>query len=196
MAQQVVASASMSLDGFIALPDDTVGPLFDWYEAGDVAVSNAGDLPDFHLTPASAAHWRAWIASIGALVVGRRLFDITDGWRGVHPLGVPVVVVTHRAPLDWAHADGADLVFETGGIEAAVATAGRLAGELDVGVAAGSIAGQVLAAGLLDAAAIDLVPVVLGRGKRYFGDQRDVLLGDPTTVVPSTRVTHLVLPVR
>ena len=196
MTQKVVASASMSLDGYIALPDDTIGPLFDWYEAGDVAVPNAGDLPDFHLTPVSAARWRAWTASLGALVVGRGLFDITDGWRGVHPIGVPVVVVTHRAPTDWAHAAGAPFTFVTTGVEDAVATARRIAGERHVGVAAGSIAGQVLAAGLLDEAAIDLVPAVLGRGKRYFGDEGDVVLGDPTTVLPSERVTHLVLPVR
>jgi dihydrofolate reductase len=196
MTGRVIASASTSLDGFVALPDDTIGPLFDWYEAGDVAVPNAGDLPDFHLTRASADHWRAWTASVGALVVGRRLFDLTDGWRGQHPIGVPVVVLTHEPPTDWAYAEGAAFTFVTTGVEDAVATAKRLAGSKDVGVAAGTIAGQVLAAGLLDAAAIDLVPVVLGAGKPFFGHERDVRLGDPTTVIPSARVTHLVLPVR
>jgi hypothetical protein len=67
---------------------------------------SAGDRPDltFHLTPQSAAYWRGWTERLGALVVGRRLFDLTDGWGGTHPLGVPVVVVTHQPRADRPHA--------------------------------------------------------------------------------------------
>ena len=74
------------------------GALFDWYEAGDVEIVNAGDLPPFHLTRESADYWTEWIGELGCLVVGRTLFDITDGWTGEHPLGVPFVVLTHEAP--------------------------------------------------------------------------------------------------
>ena len=89
---KVIASATVSLDGFIADESDQVGPLFDWYEAGGVEVRNAGDLPPFHLTEASAEYWRDCTSALGCLVVGRHLFDITDGWRGIHPLDVPFVV--------------------------------------------------------------------------------------------------------
>ncbi len=186
----------MSLDGFISLPDDTPGPLFDWYAAGDVEVPNAGDLPPFHLTATSAGHWRAWTASLGCLLVGRRLFDLTDGWRGTHPLGVPVVVLTHRPPDGWSYPGSEDFTF-VDDVGAAVARACEIAGDAVVGVAAGQVASQVHAAGLLDEVSVDLVPVLLGAGRRYFTDGGSPLwLGDPTTVITSRRVTHLVLPAR
>ena len=191
---RVVSSASMSLDGFIAHPDDTPGALFDWYGSGDVEVRTARHDLTFRLTPQSAAHWTAWVADLGALVVGRRLFDLTDGWGGHHPLGVPVVVVTHRAPEDWPHA-GPTTGFARD-VGAAVARAQQLAGDATVGVAAGTIASQCLALGLLDEVAVDLVPVVLGAGRRYLTEGTTAHLGDPTTCVPGDRVTHLRFPVR
>ncbi len=98
---RVVSSASMSLDGFVASEDNDPGALFDWYEAGDVEVVNAGTLPPFHLTRESADYWMEWTGELGCLVVGRTLFDITDGWAGEHPLGVPfgdptVIIPTTR----------------------------------------------------------------------------------------------------
>lgn len=194
---RVVCSASMSLDGFVAQENNDPGRLFDWYEAGDVEVLTASEPAAFHLTPTSADYWRSWVGELGCLVVGRLLFDITDGWGGQHPLGVPFVVLTHEAPEDWAHAHTGNAHFVTGGIEAAVALAQELAGDRTVGIAAGTVAGQALAAGLVDEVAVDLVPVVLGSGHRYFADvdPAAVRLGDPTTVIPSTRVTHLVFPV-
>lgn len=195
---KVISSASMSLDGFIANADQTVGPLFDWYDNGDQAVPSASPDVNFHLSPASADHWRAWTASVGALVVGRELFDLTDGWHGTHPLGVPVVVLTHDPPTDWSYPGSEEFHFVTDGIEAAVAVAQQLAGSKVVGVAAGTIARQCLEAGLLDEVAVDLVPLVMGTGRPYFGELtggRPALLGDPTTVIQGDRVTHLVFPV-
>lgn len=194
---KVVTSASMSLDGFVAYPNDDPGPLFDWYEAGDVEVVTASEPASFHLTPTSAEYWRDFVGQVGCLVVGRHLFDITDGWSGVHPLGVPFVVLTHEVPRDWKHAATGNAHFVTDGIEAAIAQAQELAGDKTVAVAAGVVGGQALAAGLVDEVAIDLVPVVLGEGHRFFADvdPRAVRLGDPTVIVPSTRVTHLVFPV-
>jgi dihydrofolate reductase len=87
----------------------------------------------------------------------------------------------------------------TDGIEAVVALAQQIAGEKDVGVAAGTIARQCLEAGLLDEVAIDLVPVVMGEGRPYLGElsgDRPYLLEDPTTIIRGERVTHLVFPVR
>ena len=110
---------------------------------------------------------------------------------------MPFVVLTHEAPTDWAHARTGNGHFVTEGIEAAVARAKEIAGGKSVGVAAGTIAGQALAAGLLDEVAIDLVPVLLGEWASVFRGRRpeEVRLGDPTVVIPSKRVTHLRFPV-
>lgn len=194
---KVIASASMSLDGFVAHPDDSPGHLFDWYTSGDVVVPTTMADLTFALTPQSAHYWRGWVSGLGALVVGRRLFDITDGWGGNHPLGVPVVVVTHEPPVDWSYPGSENFHF-VADVQAAVARAQEIAAEKNVGVAAGTIARQCLEAGLLDEVAIDLVPVVLGRGRPYFGEltgDGPYLLGDPTTTIQGDRVTHLVFPV-
>jgi dihydrofolate reductase len=190
----VLSSASTSLDGYIALPDDSVGPLFDWYSSGEVEVPTAVPGMVFRMTPTSAEYWRAWTADVRVVVVGRRLFDYTGGWGGAHPLGVPVIVVTHRPPTDWPHPD-APFHF-IGDLGEAISRARELAGEGTVSVAAGTLAGQCLSAGLLDAVAMDLVPVVLGAGRPYFASSGHSVtrLGDPTTVVQSDRVTHLVFP--
>lgn len=194
---KVIASASVSLDGFIASDGHDPGPLFDWYDNGDVEIANAGDLDPFHLTAPSAEYWRSWVESLGVLVVGRTLFDVTDGWKGTHPFDIPIVVLTHEAPEDWVYPGSERFHFVTGGIEEAVRTAAEIAGDKVVGVAAGTVAAQALAAGLLDAVNLDLVPVVLGSGRHYFGDEplESALLGDPESIIPGRRVTHLSFPV-
>ena len=125
----VVAQASMSLDGYIAKADNSIGRLFDWYEAGDVEVPTATPGLTFHLTPASAAYWREWTAGLGVIVCGRTLFDVTDGWGGRHTMDAPVVVVTHRVPTQWVR-DHPDAPFEfvTDGVAAALARAQEIAG--------------------------------------------------------------------
>jgi dihydrofolate reductase len=192
---KVIANASMSLDGFVAFEDDTIGDLFEWYENGDVEIVNAGELPPFHVTRVSADYWRSWVGSVGALVVGRELFDVTDGWHGRHPIGTPIVVLTHEPPRDWSYPGSEDFHFVTEGIAAAVARAKEIAGDQNVALAAGTIAGQALDAGLVDEVAIDLVPIVMGSGKRYFGEAGPARLGDPTAVVQGRRVLHLRYPV-
>ena len=151
-----------------------------------------------HLTPQSAEHWRRWVSSFGVLVCGRTLFDFTDGWDGRHDLDVPVVVVTHTVPTAWvdAHPD-APFSFVTDGVEAAIARAQQIAGDLAVNVTAGVVAGQCLELGLLDEVAIDLVPVVMGGGRPFFGNLavEDVRLGNPTTCIQGDQVTHLTFPV-
>ena len=192
---KVIASATMSLDGYIAFEDDDIGELFEWYDNGDVEIENEGELPPFHVSRASADYWRSWVGSLGALVVGRELFDLTDGWHGRHPMGVPIVVVTHEPPRDWSYPGSEDFTFVTDGVAAAIATAKEIAGDRDVGVTAGTIAAQALEAELVDDVAIDLAPVVMGSGKRYFGDAGPVRLGNPTRVVEGDRVLHLRYPV-
>jgi dihydrofolate reductase len=188
----------MSLDGYIAYDDNTIGALFDWYDAGEVEVTTATPGLTFHITPQSADYWHRAVEGSGALVVGRTLFDFTDGWGGRHPIDLPVVVVTHRVPTEWVeqHPD-APFTFVTKGVAAAIAEARELAGDKNVDVAAGTMARQALELGLLDEISVDIAPVVFGRGKPYFGSLGDsVLLDDPTTVVQGNRVLHLVYPVR
>jgi dihydrofolate reductase len=194
---RVVADASVSLDGFIAYEDDSIGELFEWFDNGDVEIVNAGDLPPFHLTPESAGVWRSWLDELGALVVGRRLFDVTDGWKGQHPMDVPVVVLTHEPPTDWSYPGSENFHFVTEGIEAAIERAHAIAGGKSIGVAAGEMASQALAAGLLDAVNMELIPIVMGSGRPYFPgiERTSIRLGDPTAVVEGRRVTHLQFPV-
>jgi hypothetical protein len=95
---KVIASASMSLDGYIANDDNTIGHLFDWLQNGDVECRTATEGITFHLSPQSADYWRQLVSGLGALVCGRTLFDFTDGWGGRHTMDAPVVVVTHQVP--------------------------------------------------------------------------------------------------
>ena len=196
---KIVASASMSLDGYIAKEDNTIGRLFDWLQNGDVEMRTATEDITFHLSPQSAEYWGRWVSGLGALVCGRTLFDFTDGWGGRHTMDAPVVVVTHQVPTDWveAHPD-APFHFVTDGVPAAVAKAREIAGDRIVAVTAGTIAGQCLELGLLDEVAVDLVPVVMGKGRPFFGAQSldDVTLGDPTVYVQGDRVSHLVFPAK
>ena len=183
----VVTHAVASLDGFIADPHDEVGPLFDWYFNGDTDLVDGGP---FKVSPASAEYVRPMWESIGAMVIGRRLFDLTNGWEGKPPTGEHVIVVTHRPKPDGWHPE-AKYQF-TDDIAHAVATAREIAGEDIVAMAAGDVAGQAIALGLVDEVAIDVVPVVFGAGKPYFGPlAAQHLLDDPHVVVPGERVLHL-----
>jgi dihydrofolate reductase len=186
---KVIAQASMSLDGFIADTSDEVGPLFDWYHNGEVEVT--GSHPDFRTSAASAAYLRQAWSSIGVDVIGRRLFDLTNGWNGRPVVGEAVFVVTHRPPTYWPYPD-APFTFVTDGLHSALAQAQAVAGERDVSITPGTIAGQAFAAGLIDEVRIDLVPVVFGAGVRFFGDYSGspFLLENPD-IVQGNRVTHL-----
>ena len=195
---KVYTGASMSLDGYIAGHDGSgFDQLFQWYGNGDVSVPTADPGMTFSLTPESAAHWAAIREQTAVLVVGRRLFDFTNGWNGNHPLGLPVVVVTHAAPEDWAHPD-APFTFVSGGIEAAIARAQEIAGDKIVAVNGGTIASQCAHAGLLDEVWVDLVPVVLGGGVpllRTLG-AGPIVLDGPLEHTQGNRVTHLRFAVR
>jgi len=197
---KVQAQAIMSLDGYIAKQDNTIGRLFDWLQNGDVAIPTPAEDFSVHLTSPSAEHWCHWVSSLGALVCGRTLFDVAEGWQGRHTLDVPVVVVTHQIPTDWAKAHpDAPFHFVTDGVGAAIARGQELAGDSVVSVSGGTIARQCLELGLLDEVAVDLVPVVMGEGNRpFFGrlSTENVLLGNPTVCVQGDRVTHLVFPVQ
>jgi dihydrofolate reductase len=188
---KVIAGAAMSLDGFIADTSDAVGPLFDFYGNGDVELTGADPDRVFRTTAATADYLRTEWGNIGATVIGRRLFDLTNGWGGRPAVGDAVFVVTHRAPADWPHPD-APFTFVTDGLPSAIAQAQAFAQDSNVAITAGDLTGQAIAAGLVDEVSISLVPVVFGAGVRFFGDYAasPVLLGNPQ-VVEGDRVTHL-----
>jgi dihydrofolate reductase len=184
----VVMYSTVSVDGFVADRDDQPGPLFDWLISGDVPLDESGALK---VSQASYDYTRPNWDQIGVTVVGRHVFDLTDGWGGEPPGAIPhVVVVTHRpAPDGW----NPDAPFSfVDGIEAAIAKAQGLAGDRVIEVSAGDVAGQMLAAGLIDEVAMDVAPVVLGSGKRYFGSvDAQHLLENAHVVIQGDRVLHL-----
>jgi dihydrofolate reductase len=190
---------SMSLDGFIAGPND--GPeapmggggerLLAWYSGGDTEYRLPGTEMVFKVSPQSAELLRQTRRTTGALVTGRRTFDLTDGWGGRHPLDVPVFVVTHTVPQEWVY-EGSPFAFVTDGLESALEQAKAVAGDKDVGLVGASIVQQCIRAGLLDEIHVDLVPVMLGDGVRLF----DHLGPEPvelesTQVIEGAGVTHL-----
>jgi dihydrofolate reductase len=196
---KVSTGLSMSLDGFIAGPND--GPerplgeggmrLFAWYAGGDTEYRLPGTEMVFKVSPQSADLLREAHSKMGAFVTGRRTFDITNGWGGSPPLGVPTFVVTHTVPQEWVY-EGSPYTFVTDGVESAVEQAKAVAGDKDVAVGAASIAQQCIRSGLLDEIHIDLVPVLLGGGIRLF----DHLGTGPielerVRVVEAPDVTHL-----
>jgi dihydrofolate reductase len=185
---QVVMYSSVSVDGFIADDHDQPGPLFDWLMSGDVPLDESGAVK---VSQKSYDYTRRYWDQIGVTVVGRHVFDLTDGWGGVPPSGIDhVIVVTHRpAPEGWD--SEAPFTF-IDGIHAAVVRAQELAGDRIVEVAAGEVGGQALAAGLVDEVRMDVVPVVFGTGKRYFGPvDAQHLLDGPEDVIQGDRVLHV-----
>jgi dihydrofolate reductase len=190
---KVIVGATVSLDGFIADGNDDVGPLFDWYGNGDVAVTLADPDRVFHVTEPSAEYIRA-LGSVRATVIGRRLFDITNGWHGVPAGGEHVFVVTHSPPTDWGFPD-APFTFVTDGVASAIAQARDFAGDCDVSVTAGDIGSQALEEGLVDELHLGVVPVLFGSGKRFFRTATEQMLENPR-IIQGDRVLHLAYDVR
>jgi dihydrofolate reductase len=195
---RVIAIMSVSLDGYVADADDGVAEVFDWYFSGDVEVPTASTRSGmtFHVSGPSADHLGALQAEIGAMLTGRRTFEVAQGWDGEHPWAIPAFVVTHHVPDGWPR-PGSTVHFVTDGIEAAVARAKSAAAPRSVGVHGASTIQQCLNAGLLDEIHIDLAAVLLGGGVRLFDNLTGapVVLGSPI-VVPGVGVTHLRYPVR
>jgi dihydrofolate reductase len=193
MTGKVIAAAAVSLDGFVADVHDQVGPLFDWYENGEIEMYGTDPSRTFHVSPATAEYTKPIWNNIGAVVIGRRLFDLTDGWGGVPAVGDHVVVISHREePAQWRRRfPDAPFTFMPD-LAPGIAHAKELAGDRDVSLTAGNLAGQALAQGLVDEVSWSVVPVVFGSGVRFFGDYAgaQVLLDDPH-VVRGDRVTHL-----
>jgi dihydrofolate reductase len=181
-----VLSMSMSLDGFITGPGDDAEHglgirgerLHDW-------------LGEWHGAPArfrpagvSAEVFNELMAT-GSVLVGRRTFELAGQWGGDHH-GVPIFVPTRGEPPEPASA----LVhYVTDGVESAMRQAKEAAGDADVMVHGADLAQSLLRAGVLDELEIHLIPLLLGKGRRLFGDDEVEL--EVARVVDAPGVTHL-----
>jgi dihydrofolate reductase len=196
---KVAVGLTMSLDGFIAGPND--GPdrplgeggerLFEWYSGGDTKYEMPGTGMVFRISPQSVELLREVNERMGAFVTGRGTFGIANGWGGNPLLGVPTFVVTHSVPEECAY-EGSPYTFATDGVERAVELAKEAAGEMDVAVGAASIAQQCIRAGLLDEVHANLAPVLLGGGVRLFEHLGTTPIDlDSTRVIEAPGVAHL-----
>ena len=164
--QKVTSNISMSLDGFITGPNVRVGN----------GMGDDGDrLHDWMFdakTETDAAIRDELYASTGAVLIGKRMFDVGfEPWGDPPPFGMPVFIVTHEAREPLPMQGGTTYTFVTDGIEAALELVRTAAGDKNVGIWGGAnIIRQYLKAGLLDELQIDLVPMLLGRGIRLFED--------------------------
>ncbi|MEU7140558.1 dihydrofolate reductase family protein [Nocardia sp. NPDC046473] len=198
----VIMHNVVSVDGFIADKNDDVGPLHDWYFNGDTPISDrdqefdhSGSDNGFKASKVSAEYVSSIWATIGTIVMGRTLFDLVNGWEGRPPAGEHVVVVSHRPKPEGWHPEASYHFVDD--VTAAIAKAKELAGDRTVAVNAGEVGGQILVAGLIDEVAMDVVPVIFGSGKRYFGSiDEQHLLEDPHVVIQGKGVLHLKFKVR
>ncbi len=196
---KVSADMSMSLDGFIAGPDDRVGQ----------GLGEGGER--LHEWVYNLASWRAphglaggvqnqdaeileeGLRSAGAIVIGRRMYELAEGWGDNPPFHVPVFVVTHRPHQTLVKEGGTTFTFVTDGIESALRQARTAAGDRNVAVGGGAeVIQQFLRAGLLDELHIHLVPVLLGEGRRLFAElgPKSIEL-ETLRVIQSPAVIHL-----
>lgn len=174
---KVTVELSMSLDGFIAGPNDSpengLGDggerLFKWYNSGDTDFAVPGTDMAFKISRASAELLQEVWPRIGASVTGRRTFDIAHGWGGNPPggAGAQYFVVTHIVPQEWVK-EGSPFTFVTDGVESAIEKAKQAAGGKNVDLMGASIVQQCIKAGLVDEIQIDLAPVLLGGGVSLF----------------------------
>ena len=194
---KLVAIMSMSLDGYVADRNDGVAEVFDWYfHSGDVEFRSGGSDPmTFKVSAPSAEHLRALWSELGAVLTGRRTFEVADGWNGNHGWG-PAFVLTHQVPDGWPRPNST-VHFVTDGLESAVKQAKAAAAGKSVGVHGADTIQQLLNAGLLDEISVDVAAVFLGSGVRFFDHLAGTpaILGNPT-VTAGVGVTHLRYPVK
>jgi dihydrofolate reductase len=166
---KVVLYMAMSVDGFITGPDDGmehglgVGGerLHDWLGSG------GDDTAAYRPADGSSATVFDEMMATGAVITGRRTFDHAGGWDGDHHDGVPIFVLTRAAPGEPAPGSAS---YVTEGIESCVAQAKAKAGGRDIMLHGAATAQECLRAGLLDELELQLMPVLLGQGRRLFED--------------------------
>jgi dihydrofolate reductase len=179
---------SMSLDGYIAGPNDEVGNpggdgimrLHEWFVTPDGEFFRPSG-PDGELIDE--------INATGAVLVGRRLAEQIDHWGGDHH-GVPIFVVSHRPPGP-SVANYPLVTYVTDGIESAMAQAKTAAGERNVLVHGAYTAQRALEAGVLDEVQIHLIPVLFGGGRRLFEVLPSHIELEIVRVIDTPQATHI-----
>jgi dihydrofolate reductase len=200
---------SMSLDGYIAGPNQTVEqPLGDGGERLHEWVYGLSAWREPHglsggETNRDSEVVEEALATLGATVMGRRMFSggsgpwekdpNADGWWGDDPpFHHPVYILTHHPRETATKQGGTSFTFVTDGIEAALEQARQAAGDKDVAVAGGAnVVQQYLAAGLLDELQVHVVPMLLGGGVRLFAEGADTVGLENIRAIESPSVTHL-----
>ncbi|TQS71857.1 dihydrofolate reductase [Ornithinibacillus gellani] len=195
---KVILDISISVDGFVAGPDDQQqqplgkggDALHDWLFSGDYP-SRHNDM--FKLSRINKDIFDREIPNVGAMIVGRRTFDLVNGWGGSHPIqGVPIFVVTHEEPETYLE-HHTSFTFVTDGVESAIQQAKATANGKNVGIGTASIAQQCIKAGFLDEMHLHIAPIILGSGIRLF-DQigEDQIQLESKRVVDGSNVVHLI----
>jgi dihydrofolate reductase len=189
----------MSLDSFITGPNDSVEvPMGDGGERLHEWIFGLKSWREPHGLPGGRVDQDSEVLdeatrNIGAVVLGKRMFDHAQGWGDNPPFHVPVVVLTHHAQEPLAKQGGTTFTFVTDSVESALRQARAVAGDKDVSVAGGaSVIQQFITARLLDEIEIHLIPMLVGDGKRLFeGLGTDQIELTPDRVIDSPAVTHL-----
>jgi dihydrofolate reductase len=196
---RVVIDMTMSLDGFVAGPNDgkefPLGQhggmaIFDWYTSGTEVVKN----PLFRPAPgANREQVERVFAEAGAFIFGRRTYDITGGWGGRHPMdGVRVFILTHQPPPPETVPKGpSNLTFITSGIGDAIAAARAVAGGKDIKLQGASPGKEALKAGLCDEILVHVAPYLMGGGVRLFEELADGIRLEKLEVSDGPLATHI-----
>jgi dihydrofolate reductase len=206
---------SMSLDGFIAGPNQTLEePLGKGGERLHEWVTRLEAWREPHgleggETNADSEVVTEALAAAGAIVMGRRMFSGGEGpweddpnpdawWGDNPPFHVPVFVLTHHERETVVKEGGTTFTFVTDGIESALEQARAAAGDKNVALGGGAdVVQQYLKAGLLDELQLHVVPVLLGGGVSLFGRLAvDAAELEQTRVIASPSVAHLRYSVR
>ena len=195
---KVVFNMTMSLDGFVAGPNDNPenglgdggDSLFKWYFGGDTEIPISDGNMVLKVSSQSAEILKESFKTYGAGVWGRRTFDIAHAWGG-HPPGSPCFIVTHDIPQEWVY-EGSLFTFVTDGVESAIRKAKKAAGDKHVVICTASILQQCLNAGLMDEIHVDVAPLLLGNGVRLFDHLNIAPIElESIRVVDAPGVTHL-----
>ncbi|HEY7281056.1 MAG TPA: dihydrofolate reductase family protein [Actinomycetota bacterium] len=190
----VVAAITISLDGYITGPNDGPGRglgdggerLHYWVFGGSWSyeAERRGEA-----TGADKEYLDGAMARVGAIVVGRGMYEAAEAWGGQNPFGVPLFVMTHR-PEDAPSEGGFEFVD---GLDETMARARQAAGGKDISVGGGAdVIRQALRSGHVDELAISIAPVILGGGKRLFDGFEQTLNLEHAALLQSRFATHII----
>ncbi len=189
----VAAAITISLDGYITGPNDGPGNglgdggerLHYWVFGGPWTYESE---PKGEATGADKEYLDEGMTGVGAVVIGRGMYEAADAWGGENPFGVPLFVVTHH-PDDAPSEGGFSFVD---GLDEAITQARRAAGDMDISIGGGAdVIRQALRAGHVDELAISIAPVILGGGKRLFDGFEQTMNLEHKALLQSPFATHI-----